>query len=411
MSEQDIIVGIDIGTTKICVVVAEIGQFNEIKVLAVGTSPSEGLRRGVVINLDKTVQSIEKAVEEAELIAGVDIHSAYAGIAGDHIRSLNSRGIVAVAGDNGITQADIQRAIDAAKAISLPMDREIVHILPQEFILDDQSGIRDPIGMSGVRLEVEAHIVTGAVTSAQNIYKSVERAGLEVKDLVLEPLASSHAVLGDDERELGVGLIDIGGGTTDLAIFYDGSIRHTGVIGLGGKFVTSDIAHGLRTPLEQAENIKLEHGCCHIDCINQDEEFVVPGVGGREPRRVSRTILTRIIQPRMEEIFRLTLNELKRSDYIDLLTSGIVLTGGASLIDGAAELAESVFDMPARIGIPDGFTGLVDKVKNPMYATAVGLVQYGEQNRATSKYFRGGDDTKLYNKIHSRMKQWFAEFF
>jgi len=411
MSDKDIIVGLDIGTTKICAVVAEKGQFNDIKVIGVGTAPSEGLRRGVVINLDKTVQSIEKAVEEAELIAGCEIHSVYAGIAGDHIRSLNSRGIVAIAGSNGISQADIRRSIDAAKAISLPMDREIIHILPQDYIVDDQRGIRDPVGMSGVRLEVEAHIVTGAVASAQNIYKSVERAGLKVNDLVLEPLASSYAVLGEDERELGVGLIDIGGGTTDVAIFYDGSIRHTGVIGLGGKYVTNDIAHGLRTPLEQAEEIKLKHGCCYIDCIGEDEEILVPGVGGRDPRKVSRTILTRIIQPRMEEMLRLAMNELKRSDYIELLTSGIVLTGGACIIPGAVELAESIFDMPARIGIPEGFTGLVDSAKNPMYATGVGLVLYGEENRATSKYFRGGDDSKLYDKIHTRMKHWFSEFF
>ncbi len=410
MPDKDIIVGLDIGTTKICVVVAEKGQFNDVKILGVGTSPSDGLRRGVVINLDKTVQSIEKAVEEAELIAGCEIHAVYAGIAGDHIRSLNSRGIVAVAGNNGITQADMQRSIDAAKAISLPMDREIIHILPQEYIVDDQHGIRDPMGMSGVRLEVEAHIVTGAVTSAQNIYKSVEQAGLKVNDLVLEPLASSFAVLGEDERELGVGLIDIGGGTTDVAIFYDGSIRHTGVIGLGGKYVTSDVAHGLRTPLEQAELIKCQHGCCYLDKLGEDEEIAVPGVGGRDPRNVSRTILTRIIQPRMEEMFRLALNELKRSDYIDLLTSGIVLTGGASMIEGSVELAESIFDMPARLGIPDGFTGLIESAKNPMYATGVGLVLYGEENRATSRYF-SGDDSKLYDKIHTRMKQWFAEFF
>jgi len=410
MSDKDIIVGLDIGTTKICVVVAEKGQFNEVKILGVGTSLSEGLRRGVVINLDKTVRSIEKAVEEAELISGVEINSVYAGIAGDHIRSLNSRGIVAVSGDNGISQADIQRAIDAAKAISLPMDREIIHILPQEFIVDDQDGINDPIGMSGVRLEVEAHIVTGAVTSAQNIYKSVGRAGLKVKDIVLEPLASNFAVLDDDERELGVGLIDIGGGTTDVAIFYGGSIRHTSVIGLGGKYVTNDIALGLRTPIEQAEKIKLEHGCCYIDNITDEEEISVPAVGGREPRKVSRSILTRIIQPRMEEIFRLALSELKRSDSVDLLTSGIVLTGGACIISGAVELAEKIFDMPVRIGIPEGFSGLVESAKNPMYATGVGLVLYGEQNRGTSQYFEG-DDTRLYSKIHSRMKRWVAEFF
>ena len=411
MSDKDIIVGLDIGTTKIGVVVAEKGQFNEIKILGVGTSPSDGLRRGVVINIDKTVRSIEKAVEEAELMAGVNIHSVYAGIAGDHIRSLNSKGIVAVShGDNEINQADIERGIEAAKAISLPLDREIIHILPQEYIVDEQDGIRDPVGMSGVRLEVETHIVTGAVTSAQNIFKSVERAGLRVQDIVLEPLASSFAVLGDDERELGVGLLDIGGGTTDIALFFGGSIRHTNVIGLGGKNVTNDIAIGLRTPPEQAENIKLEHGYCYINNITEEEYICVPGVGGREPRKVSKSILTSIIQPRMEELFSLALREIKKSDYLDLLTSGIVITGGCSLISGAVELAESIFDMPVRMGIPENISGLVDPARSPIYATGVGLVIYGDHNRSSSDYFLG-DDSKLYDKIHGRMKQWFAEFF
>ena len=411
MSDKDIIVGLDIGTTKIGVVVAEKGQFNEIKILGVGTSPSDGLRRGVVINIDKTVRSIEKAVEEAELMAGVDINSVYAGIAGDHIRSLNSKGIVAVSHDNNeINQADIERGIEAAKAISLPLDREIIHILPQEYIVDEQDGILDPIGMSGVRLEVETHIVTGAVTSAQNIYKSVERAGLHVQDIVLEPLASSFAVLGDDERDLGVGLLDIGGGTTDIALVFGGSIRHTSVIGLGGKNVTNDIAIGLRTPPEQAENIKLEHGCCYINNITEEEYITVPGVGGREPRKVSKSILTSIIQPRMEELFSLALREIKKSDYLDLLTSGIVVTGGCSLISGAVELAESIFDMPVRMGIPENISGLVDPARSPIYATGVGLVIYGDHDRSSIEYFMV-DDSKLYDKIHGRMKQWFAEFF
>jgi len=333
----------------------------------------------------------------------------YAGIAGDHIRSLNSRGIVAIS-NNEISQTDIERGIEAAKAISLPIDREIIHILPQEFIVDDQDGIRDPIGMSGVRLEVETHIVTGAVTSAQNIYKSVERAGLSVKDIVLQPLASSYAVLADDERELGVGLLDIGGGTTDIALFFGGSIRHTGVIGLGGKNVTNDIAIGLRTPPEQAEKIKLEYGCCYIDHITEEQYITVPGVGGREPRKASRSILTRIIQPRMEEILSLTLREIKQTDYLDLLTTGIVLTGGCSMIPGAVELAEAVFDMPVRLGVPEGISGLVDSAKNPMYATGVGLVIYGDRYQSSSENFKG-DDTRLHEKIHVRMKQWLGEFF
>lgn len=409
MTGKDIIVGLDIGTTKIGVVVAEKGQFDEIKILGVGMSPSDGLRQGVVINIDKTVASIEKAVEDAELQSGVDIHSVYVGVAGDHIRSLNSRGIVAIS-NNEISQADIERGVEAAKAVSLPIDREIIHILPQEYIVDDQNGIRDPIGMSGVRLEVETHIVTGAVTSAQNIYKSVERAGLRVQDLVLGPLASSYAVLGNDERELGVGLLDIGGGTTDIALFFGGSIRHTSVIGLGGKNVTNDIALGLRTPPGQAELIKIEHGCCHLNNVTEEGYITVPGVGGREPRKVSRSILTRIIQPRMEEIFLIALREMKRSDYLELLTAGIVLTGGCCLITGAVELAEEVFDMPVRLGIPEGISGLVDSAKNPKNATGVGLVIYGDDNRSSSDYFRGDDD-KLYDKIHGTMKRWFAEFF
>ncbi len=411
MAEKDIIVGLDIGTTKIGVIIAEKGQFNEIKILGVGTAPSHGLRRGVVINIDKTTNSIEKAIENAELMADVEVKSVYAGIAGDHIRSLNSRGIVAVSRENNeIHQNDIQRAVDAAKAISLPIDREIIHILPQQYIIDDQDGIRDPIGMSGVRLEVETHIVTGAVTSAQNIFRSVERAGLKVQDIVLEPLASSYAVLSHDEKELGVGLIDIGGGTTDIALFFGETIRHTAVISLGGNNVTNDIAIGLRTPPEQAEKIKLESGCCYINDITEDEFISVPGVGGREPRKVSRSILTRIIQPRMEEIFALAHREIKRSDFIELLTSGIVLTGGCSMIPGAVELAEEIFDMPVRLGIPEGFTGLVDTAKSPIHATGVGLVLYGESNRSSSDYFDGGE-ANLYEKIHKRMKQWFAEFF
>lgn len=409
MMDKDIIVGLDIGTTKIGVVVAEKGQFGEIKILGVGTSASDGLRKGVVINIDRTVNSIEKAVEDAELQSGVNIHSIYVGIAGDHIRSLNSKGIVAIS-ENEISERDIERGIEAAKAISLPIDREIIHILPQEYIVDDQDGIKDPIGMSGVRLEVETHIVTGAVASAQNIYKSVERAGLKVLDIVLEPLASSYAVLGDDERELGIGLMDIGGGTTDIALFFDGSIRHTCVIGLGGKNVTNDIALGLRTPPEQAEKIKLEYGCCDINILTEEEYITVPGVGGREPKKVSRSILTRIIQPRMEEIFHMALREIKRSGYLEKLTAGMVVTGGCSLLPGAVDLAESVFDLPVRLGIPEGISGLVDSAKNPKNATGVGLVIYGDNNRSTGEDFNGDDDS-LYDKIHEKMKGWLKEFF
>jgi len=412
MSDNDFIVGLDIGTTKIAVVIAEVGANKDLNILGVGTHPSDGLRRGVVVNLDKTVRSIQKAVKSAELMAGIEIESVYAGICGDHIRSLNSRGVVAVSrNDNEILNEDINRAMDAAKALSLPMDREIIHIIPQEFIVDDQDGIKDPIGMSGVRLEVDAHIVTGAVTSAQNIYKSVHRAGLKINDLVLQPLASSYAALGDDERELGVGLLDVGGGTTDVAIFFEGSIRHTAVVGLGGKNVTNDIALGLRTPIDQAEKIKLNYGCAFIKKVPKDEFVQVPGIGGRQPREVSNSVIASIVQPRMEEIFYLALREIKKSDYMDLLTAGIVITGGCALLDGTVELAEQIFDMPVKIGNPMGFGGLVEVAKSPIFATGVGLTIYGLRKKYNSNIEYHEDDTKLFHSILNRMKKWITEFF
>ncbi|MDZ7373887.1 MAG: cell division protein FtsA, partial [candidate division KSB1 bacterium] len=338
------ITGLDIGTTKIGVVIGEVDDEEELRIVAVASAPSEGLRRGVVVNLEKTVQSIIRAVSEAEQMAGVTVDSVYAGIAGDHIRSINGRGVVAVAGPNNeITEDDVRRVIDAAKAVALPIDREIIHILPQEFIVDDQRGIKDPVGMAGVRLEAEVHIVTGAVTSAQNIYRSIERAGLKVRDLVLEPLASSLAVLTEDEKELGVVLIDLGGGTTDIAMFYQGCIRHTGVVGLGGRNVTNDIAIGLRTPVDQAEEIKIRYGCA-IHRPDDDKEVIeVPGIGGRAPRKVSKALLVDIIQPRMEEILSLAFEEVKRSEFAGLMNGGVVLTGGGSLLDGTLELAEEIF--------------------------------------------------------------------
>lgn len=412
MATNEIIAGLDIGTTKIGVIIGEVDAHNSANIIGVGIHPSDGLRRGVVINLDKTVRSIEKAVEAAELMAGINIDSVYAGIAGDHIRSLNSRGVVAVGrSDNEITQEDMRRAFDAAKAIALPMDREIIHVIPQEYIVDEQSGIREPLGMSGVRLEVDAHIVTGAITSAQNIYKAVQRTGLKVRDLVLEPLASSYAVLNDDERELGVALLDIGGGTSDIALFYEGTIRHTSVIGLGGKNITNDIALGLRTPIEQAESIKIDYGSAFQQGISEDEIIEVPGVGGRESRQVSRSVLASIIQPRVEEIFYLVLREMKRSDYFDLLTCGLVITGGTAMLDSIVELAEQVFDMPVKIGYPIGFGGLKDAVKNPSFATGVGLIQYGIKHREKNNLLFHGDDTQLFDSIFARMKQWIKEFF
>lgn len=328
------IAGLDIGTTKIAAIIAEVNGSLEPTIIGVGTSPSDGLRRGVVVNLDKTIRSIQAAIEEAERMAGVQIDEVFAGIAGEHIRSINARGVVAVAGPNHeITPADIRRVIDAAKAVALPIDREVLHILPQEFIVDDQHGIKDPVGMSGVRLEAEVHIVTGAITSAQNIYRSISRAGMQTMDLVLEPLASSYSVLGEDEKELGVIVMDLGGGTTDIAMFFEECIRHTAVVGLGGKSITNDLALGLRTPIDQAENIKIQHGCAIRKPGFRDETIDVPGVGGRPDRRLSKAYLVDIIQPRMEEILTLAHREIKRSNYVHLMTAGLVLTGGGSLLD------------------------------------------------------------------------------
>jgi cell division protein FtsA len=410
--EDNVFVGLDIGTTKIACIISELDPNGELKIVGVGVSPSDGLRKGVVVNIDKTVRSIQKAVEEAELMAGVDVDSVYVGIAGDHIRAINSRGVVAISReDNEITDLDVVRAIDAAKAVSIPMDREILHVIPQEYVVDDQNGIKDPIGMCGVRLETQVHIVTGAVTSAQNIYRSVDKAGLKVIDLVLEPLASCYAVLEKDEKELGVALIDMGGGTTDISIYFDESIRHTAVVGLGGKNVTSDIAIGISTPIERAEEIKKQFGCACSSLVKGNEYLSVPGVGGREQREVSRAVLASIIEPRLEEILSLALREIKRTEYADMLGAGVVLTGGGSLMDGIQELAERVFEMPVKLGIPYGFGGLTEAAKSPVHATGVGLCMYGlEQmkNRRNRKSFNGEDNFK---KIFDRMKSWIKEFF
>jgi cell division protein FtsA len=411
MGSDNVVVGLDIGTTKIGAVIAEVSDDGEPKVVGVGTSISEGLRRGVVVNLEKTVKSISKAVADAELMAGIEAHSVLAGIAGDHIRSINSRGVIAVSGANReITKSDVGRVVDAAKAVAIPMDREIIHVLAQEYIVDDQPGIKDPVGMAGVRLEAEVHIVTGAVTSAQNIYKSIQRAGMGVKDLVLEPLASSYAVLSPEEKELGVMLLDVGGGTTDVAVFFEGSIRHTVVIGLGGNNVTGDIAIGLRTSISQAEKIKLEKGSALASMVKEEEMITVPGIGGRQDRQVPRSLLTSIIQPRMEEIFSLCLRELRRTDYADLLAAGVVITGGASVMPGVPELAEQVFDMPVKLGIPAGFGGLVDLAQKPMHATGVGLILFAMQDEQRNGLGRL-TEANMFEKIFERMKRWFGEFF
>ncbi|UCE17542.1 MAG: cell division protein FtsA [Gemmatimonadota bacterium] len=411
-NENSVIVGLDIGTTKIGVIVAEIGADGEVRIVGVGTSPSEGLRRGVVVNVEKTVQSIKTAVARAERSSGKKISSVYAGIAGDHIRSINSRGVIAVSrGDHEITPGDVRRVIDAAKAVAIPMDREIIHVLPQGYVVDDQSGIKDPVGMAGVRLEAEVHIVTGAVTSAQNIYNSIRKAGLEVKDLVLQPLASSYAVLSQDEMELGVGLLDIGGGTTDIALFFEGSIRHTAVIGFGGRNVTNDIAIGLRTPVDKAEEIKIEKGCALQTMMDKDEVMEVESTGGRPSRQISRSVLCSVIEPRVEEIFSLARREIKKSDYAGLLTTGIVITGGSSLIEGSVELAEQVFDLPVKLGVPQEIGETMDEVKSPVFSTGIGLIHYAQKHRTGDNGFWDISESNPFEKILERMKGWFRDFF
>ncbi|MDE2887532.1 MAG: cell division protein FtsA [Gemmatimonadota bacterium] len=411
MAKGDQIVGMDIGTTKICVVVAEVAEDDQLAITGIGTSPSNGLKRGVVINVAQTVQSIQCAVEEAEQASDVRIGAVYAGIAGDHIRSLNCRGVIAVSGnDNEITAQDEARVIETAKAVSIPMDREIIHVLPQSFVVDDQPGVKNPIGMSGVRLEADVHMVTGAVTSAQNICKSIRRAGVEVVDLVLEPLASSYAVLSPEEEEMGVTLVDIGGGTTDVAVFYDGSIRHTAVVGLGGENVTSDISIGLRTPLAQAENIKRSRGCSSRSLVEKDETIHVPGIGGRPSFEVPREELSAIIEARMEEIFSLVHREIRRTDYADLLAAGVVITGGGSMLEGTAELAETVFGMPVSVGMPNRVTGLSDDVAEPIYATGVGLVKFGLQHQEFGGALSNGGNG-YFGSVLGRMKAWVKDFF
>jgi len=403
--QENIIVGLDIGTTKICAVVGEVSG-NDTNIIGIGTHPSIGLRKGVVVNIESTVESIKKAVEEAELMAGCEISSVYAGIAGGHITGFNSRGIVAIKGPE-ITQQDVERVIDAARAVAIPMDREVIHVLPQEFIVDDQTGIQNPVGMAGVRLEAKIHIVTGAVTSAHNIVKCANRSGLDVCDIVLESLASGEAVLTEEEKELGTALLDLGGGTTDLAIFSKKSIKHTFVLALGGNNLTNDIAIGLRAPIAEAEKIKKKYGTCVARNISSDETIEVPGMGGRDPRKLSRQILGEILEPRMEEIFTLIKREIYRAGMENVITSGVVATGGSALLGDVTEVAESIFDLPARLGQPMGISGLVDVVNNPMYATGVGLVLYGARNHTPKKF--SIRDNNIFNRLMTRMKLWFKE--
>jgi cell division protein FtsA len=373
---NQMIVGLDIGTSKVVCIVGEVSPEGDVEIVGIGSHPSRGLKKGVVVNIESTVQSIQRAVEEAELMAGCQIHSVYAGIAGSHIRSLNSHGIVAIR-DREVFKPDIDRVIDAAQAVAIPADQKILHILPQEYVIDTQEGVKEPLGMSGVRLEAKVHLVTCAVNAAQNIEKCIRKCGLEVEDIILEQLASGYAVLTEDEKELGVCIVDIGGGTTDIAVFTEGAIRHTAVIPIAGDQVTNDIAMALRTPTPNAEEIKIKYACALASLAGENETIKVPSVGERKDRDLSRQALAEVVEPRYDELFTLIQAELRRSGYEDLIAAGIVLTGGTSKMEGVVELAEEIFHMPVSIGKPGNVTGLTDIVRNPIYATAVGLLQYG----------------------------------
>ena len=407
-TDKNLIVGLDIGTSKVVAIVGEISPDKEIEIIGLGSSRSRGLKKGVVVNIESTVHTIQRAIEEAELMAGCEIHSVYTGIAGSHIRSLNSHGIVAIR-DNEVSVSDVDRVIDAARAVAIPADQKILHILPQEFIIDSQEGIKEPIGMSGVRLEAKVHMVTGSVSSAQNIVKCVRRCGLEVDDIILEQLASSNAVLTEDEKELGVCLIDVGGGTTDIAVFTEGSIHHTAVIPIAGDQVTNDIAVALRTPTQYAEDIKVRYACALTQLANPEETIEVPSVGDRPARRLARQTLAEVVEPRYEELFTLVQAELRRSGYEDLIAAGIVLTGGSSKMEGVIELAEEIFHMPVRVGIPQYVSGLSDVVKNPIYSTGVGLLLFGQ--RQMNEAMPGVHLNGSVKGIWERMKHWFQGNF
>ncbi|MFH1698953.1 MAG: cell division protein FtsA [Candidatus Zixiibacteriota bacterium] len=401
------IVGLDIGTTKISALIAEVESGEETpRLVGMGMVPSDGMRRGIVVDLEKTVRSISKAITDAELMAGVSIESVLAGISGDHIRSINSHGVIAVSrSDKEITETDIERVIDAARAVAIPADREIIHVIPQDFIIDEQCGIKVPIGMSGVRLEAEVHIITAAATAVRNIYRAIGRCEQEVEALVLESLASSYAILTDEEKELGVAVVDIGGGTTDIAVYYDNSIRHTSTVPLGGKNVTNDIAIGLRTPINHAEEIKKNFGASMPSMVDANELITVPGVGSRAAREISRNVLASIIGPRMEEILTMAMREVRKSNFPDSLAAGIVLTGGGALLPGTEELSEQIFDMPVKIGYPKGFDGMTDLVNSPIHATGVGLILYG---------LKHGHEVARRSKTHGlfkKIEKWFNEHF
>ncbi len=405
---ENMIVGLDIGTSKVVAIVGKRKLDGTIEVVGIGSHPSRGLKRGVVVNIETTVQAIQRAVEEAELMAGCRIHSVYAGIAGSHIKSLNSHGIVAIR-DREVTQADIDRVIDAAQAVAIPADQKVLHILPQEFVIDNQEGIKEPMGMSGVRLEAKVHLVTCAVNAAQNIEKCVRRCGLDVDDIILEQLASSYAVLTEDEKELGVCVVDIGGGTTDIAVFTGGAIRHTAVIPIAGDQVTNDIAMALRTPTQNAEEIKIKYACALTQLAGADETIKVPSVGDRAPRDLSRQALAEVVEPRYEELFTLVQSELRRSGFEDLIPAGVVITGGSSTMEGVVELAEEIFHMPVRLACPQAVSGMTEVVNNPIYATGVGLLIHGfrQMDLGRAPVLKGEDAPSLFE----RMKAWFTGQF
>jgi cell division protein FtsA len=402
-----IVVGLDIGTSKVCAIVGEMTEHG-VEIIGLGSHASQGLRKGVVINIESTTNSVKKAVEEAALMAGCEIHTVFTSISGGHIKAFNSHGIVAVK-NKEVAQRDLERVIDAAKAVAIPLDREVLHVLPQDYIIDEQDGIKEPLGMSGVRLEAKVHIVTGAVTSVQNIVKCCNRTGLNVAEIVLAPLAAAEAVLSDEERELGVVLVDMGGGTTDIALYHDGTLKHTAVLGIGGNHVTNDIAAGLRTPFNDAERIKQRYGFAKARMVTDDERVEVPSVAGKGAGTVSRQILCEIIEPRLDEIFELIKREVAKSGYEGSLASGVVITGGSMLLPGAVEMAERSFGLPVRLGVPAHVGGLVDVIDSPAYAAAVGLVLHG-MKRQERAVFRPRDD-KIIAKVKHRMSDWLSEFF
>jgi cell division protein FtsA len=404
------LVGLDVGTSKVCAIVGELVEDNGVDVVGIGVAESRGIRRGVIVNLEAAVESIKKAIEEAELMAGVEIDAVHLSMAGPHIKGFNSRGVIAVAGKSReITRDDVRRAIEAAKAVSLPAGREILHVLPQDFVVDEQDGIGAPVGMTGARLEVNVHIVTSSATATQNIVSCVNRAGVHVIDTVIEQIAAAESVLTPDEKELGVALVDIGGGTTDIAIFERGSLWHTAVIGVGGDHFTSDIAVGLRMPIPDAEKLKRKCGCALSAMVEEDETMDVASVGGRRPRVMARRILSEILQPRAEEIFHLVWDEIRRAGYEKSLNSGIVLTGGGAILEGMPEIAEQIFDLPIRRGAPAGVGGLADHVGSPSFATPVGLVLYGQRNQIVEATRTSG--VGAISQLTSRLKSIFREFF